>query len=157
MTEMSFEESQEYEATMVTCKHCGTESELGTTNCPSCNKFLKGGKGLGKEGGKARAENKDSAKRLLLDYDLKWDDVTETLRIMAKRAVNGTTNDMRAFLQQIEELTPAKRSTGGESEGASAPDLVLTGETVDEINKSMKQLNKITQELIDAEEELDAE
>ena len=142
---------------MVTCKHCGTESELGTTNCPSCNKFLKGGKKLGSEGGKARAANVDSAKRLLEDYGLDYDEVTETLRIMAKRAVNGSTTDMRAFLQQIDELTPAKRSTGGEGGGVETPDLVLTGETIAEINKSMKQLDKIVTELEEAEAELEKE
>ena len=132
---------------MVTCAKCGEESPRGTNQCPNCNGFLKGGTGLQAKGGAAGRDNKASAKRLLLDYNLEWDDVSETLRIMAKRAVNGTTADMRAFLQQIEELTPAKRAVGGEELGMEIPDLVLTGETVDEINKSMKQLRKILKDL----------
>ena len=132
---------------MVTCASCGAESVRGTSQCPECNKFLKGGTSLQKDGVSARKENKDSAKRLLKDYNLDWDEVTETLRIMAKRAVNGSTADMRAFLQQIEELTPAKRAVGGDDQGPQAPDLVLTGDTVDAIGNSMSQLRQILKTL----------
>ena len=134
---------QEY----VTCASCEQVSPRGTSQCPNCNKFLKGGTSLQKDGVSARKENKDSAKRLLQDYDLDWDDVSETLRIMAKRAVNGSTADMRAFLQQIEELTPAKRAIGTEEAGVKVPDLVLTGDTVEAINKSMIQLRLILKDL----------
>ena len=132
---------------MVTCAKCGEESPRGTNQCPNCNSFLKGGSGLQAKGGAANKDNKASAKRLLLDYDLEWTDVSETLRIMAKRAVSGSTADMRAFLQQIEELTPAKRAIGTEDAGMNVPDLVLTGETVEEINKSMKQLRQILKDI----------
>ena len=141
------EPSDENMVEMVTCASCGEEWPRGTPQCGNCNKFLKGGNTLQKKGVGARKENKDSANRLLLDYNLKWDDESETLRIMAKRAVNGTTADMRAFLQQIDELTPAKRAVGGEELGMEIPDLVLTGETVDEIGKSMAQLRKILKDL----------
>ena len=135
---------QEY----VTCTKCGLESPLGTPQCPSCKSFLKGGSSLQSKGGSASKDNLDSTKKLLQEYSMDYDTCGETLRVMAKRAVNGTTADMRAFLQQIEELKAAPRA-GTQDLGPDVPVLVLTGETVDAIDASMAQLRKIVKEIED--------
>ncbi len=136
------------ETEKVTCKSCGTESPRGTSQCPECHKFLAGGKGAA-EGGKTSQDNLRSTKKLLLEYGMDYDTCGETMRVMAKRAVNGNAADMRAFLQQIEELKAAPRAGGADS-GISMPELVLTGETVEAIKKSMADLRTIVKEIEEA-------
>ena len=135
---------------MVTCSGCGTESPLGTGQCPECHKFLPGGKSIQAKGGSQTKDNLYSTKALLLEYGMDYDTCGETMRVMAKRAVNGNAADMRAYLQQIEELKAAPRA-GGQESGPSMPELVITGETVEAVKKSMSDLRTIIKDIEDVE------
>lgn len=130
---------------MVTCTKCGEEAPRGTSQCPNCNSFLPGGTKLQSKGGKKSHSNEESAKRLMLDNDLDWDEAGETLRLMAMRAVTGTTADFNAFLRQAETLKPNPRP-GQADTGDDIPELVITGETVDEIEKALQKLKEISAE-----------
>ena len=133
---------------MVTCKSCGTEAERGTSQCPECNKFLPGGTKLQAKGGSQTKDNLFSTKALLQEYGMDYDTCGETMRVMAKRAVNGNAADMRAYLQQIEELKAAPRA-GGQDSGPSMPELMLTAETVEAIKTSRSDLRTIVKDLED--------
>ena len=133
---------------MVTCTKCGQESPLGTPQCPNCKSFLKGGSSLQAKGGAAGKDNLNSTKALLMEYGMDYNTCGETMVIMAKRAVNGNAADMRAFLQQIEELKAAPRAGGAEG-GPDLPELVLTGETIEALKKSMIDLRNIVKEIED--------
>jgi hypothetical protein len=127
---------------MVTCTKCGTEAPRGTPQCPECNSFLPGSNKLQKKGGSKSHSNTESAKRLLLDNDLDWSTCGETMRLMAQRAVSGSSADLKAFLQQAETLKAAPRA-GQEKDDDVVVELVITGETVDEIEKALAKLEAI--------------
>jgi hypothetical protein len=134
------------ETEMVTCTKCGAEWPLGTGRCEECNSFLKGGKTIQAKGGKSTANNRDSAKRLLKDSDLDWDDCGEALRVMALRAVNGSSADMNAYLRHVEELKPNPKQQRDE-EGQLLPELVITGETTEAIDRAMARLRKVAKDV----------
>lgn len=130
---------------MVTCTRCGTEAPRGTQQCPECRSFLPGGSSIQSKGGKETRDNLRSAKKLLADSGLDYDTCGEAMRIMAKRAVNGSAADMNAYLRQVEELKPNPKQQR-DDEGQLLPELVLTGETVDAIDRSLAQLRKVAKQ-----------
>jgi len=86
-----------------------------------------------------------SAKRLIKDADLDWETCGEALRILAKKAVTGSAADMNAFLRQTEELKPNPKHKSDDNQ--DMPELVITGETVDEINKTLEKIDGIIERI----------
>lgn len=113
-----------------------------------------------KKATKARMTKKHQAQALLDETGLEDDEITQTLRILAERAVDGNQSDMRLFLQQTQQLKNSKHKDDWDGSGPCptcgldpTEGLVITGKDLQELQQNMDLLD----ELLTRSEEFNAD